>query len=71
MRAKALRPCDCHCTHPVRLKHVHVSIGIIVHLLVDAADGLEAEDGILILAQRLINATELWKIWRGGGQTTT
>lgn len=57
------------CTHPVRLKHIHVSIGIIVHLLVDAADGLETEDGILILAQRLINATELWKIGRGR-QTT-
>lgn len=47
-------------THAVCLRHVHVAVGVVVHLLVDATDRLVAEDPIFILAQWRINATKLW-----------
>lgn len=46
-------------TYPISFRNIHVSIGIIVHLLVNAADGFKAEDGVLILAQGFIDAAKL------------
>lgn len=46
-------------THLVALLHVHVAVGIVVHLLVDVADGLEAELLVLVVAQGLVDAAEL------------
>lgn len=48
-------------THPIGLHRVHIPIGIVVHLLVDVADGFEAQGGGLILAQNFINAAQLCK----------
>lgn len=48
-------------THAVCLHNIHVAVGVIVHLLVDTADGFKAEDGILVLAQWFVNTTEVWR----------
>lgn len=48
-------------THAVCLRNVHVAVGVVVHLLVDVADRLKADDGILVLAQRLVNTAEIWR----------
>lgn len=48
-------------TDPIGLQHIHVSIGVVIHLLVNVADGLETEDGIFILAQGLVDAAQLWR----------
>lgn len=48
-------------TDPIRLCDVHVSISVVVHLLVNAPDGLKTEDGIFVLAEGLINAAQIWK----------
>ena len=45
--------------HLIALLHVYVAIGIVVHLLVDAADSFEAELLIFIVAQGQVDATEL------------
>lgn len=51
-------PSPAH-TDLVTLLHVHVAVGIVVHLFVDVAHGLEAELLVLVVAQRLVNAAEL------------
>lgn len=48
-------------TDPISLRDVHVPVGVVVHLLVNAPDGLETEDGIFVLAERLVDAAQLWK----------
>lgn len=48
-------------TDPIRLGDVHVPVGIVVHLLVNAPDGFETEDGIFVLAQGLVDAAQLCK----------
>lgn len=48
-------------TDPIRLRDIHVSVSVVIHLLVNAPDGLETEDGIFILAQGLVDAAQLWK----------
>lgn len=45
-------------TNLVTLLYVHVAIGIVVHLLVNVADSLEAELLVLIVAQGLVNSAE-------------
>lgn len=56
-------------THLVALLHVHVAVGIVVHLLVDVADGLEAELLVLVVAQGLVDAAELcWERTAREGQ---
>lgn len=42
--------CSFASTHPICLNHIHISICIIIHLLVNTTDGFKAENGILILA---------------------
>lgn len=55
-------------THPICLNHIHVSVCIIIHLLVNTTDGFKTEIGILILAEQLIDAAEVWQknrvVWR-------
>lgn len=48
-------------THAVCLHDIHVAVGVIVHLLVDIADRFEADDGILVLAQRFVNTAQVWR----------
>lgn len=54
-------------TDPVCLGDVHVSVSVVVHLLVDVPDGLEAQDGVFVMAQGLVDSAQLWK--RGKTQT--
>lgn len=46
-------------TYAVCLGHIYIAVCVIIHLLVDATDSLEAEENILILAKWLINATQI------------
>lgn len=48
-------------TDPIRLRDVHVPVSVVVHLLVNAPDGLETEDGVFVLAEGLVDAAQLWK----------
>lgn len=47
-------------SHLVRLRHVHRSVGIVVHQFVDAADRLETQQGVLILTQLLVYRTQIY-----------
>lgn len=46
-------------SHPVRLGCVHRPICVIVHQFVDAADRLEAQQGVLVLTELLVYRTQI------------
>lgn len=49
----------CVRPHLVRLAHVHAAVGVVVHLFVDAADRLEAQQGVLVPAELLVDQTQV------------
>lgn len=56
--------CGGDSPHLIRLRHVHRSIVIFVHQLVNAADGLKTQQSVLILTEQLIYQTQTCnRVW--------
>lgn len=48
-------------SHLVRLGRVHRAVGVVVHQLVDAADRLEAQQRVLVLAELLVYRAQIYE----------
>lgn len=64
LQLPSLSECAGGSPHLICLRHVHRSIIIFVHQLVNAADGLKTQESILILTEQLIyQAQTCNKVW--------
>lgn len=46
-------------SHLVRLGRVHRAVGVVVHHFVDAANGLEAEQRVLVVTELPVDDTQI------------